>query len=132
EQPFRGIYAVVALGTFIPMLAVFGHNKHVGAILWNLRADDVVRALTWLLMFAALIMIAAGLLNPNPAALGAPPKNRPNGILKVTRHPSFVAFVLFGVGHLLMNGWTGDVIFFAGFVVLGVLGGIHQDRRKLQ
>jgi uncharacterized membrane protein len=132
EQPFRGIYSVVALGTFIPMVEAFGHNKHAGAMLWNLRADGVVRALTWLLMFAALILIVAGLLNPNPGAIGAPSKSRPTGILKVTRHPSFVAFVLFGVGHLLMNGWTGDVIFFGGFVVLGVLGGIHQDRRKLR
>ena len=36
-QPFRGIYSLVAIGTFIPMVVVFGHNKHAGAMLWNLR-----------------------------------------------------------------------------------------------
>jgi uncharacterized membrane protein len=131
-QPFRGVYSLVALGTFIPMLIAFGHHKHAGPTLWYLRGDVVARGLTWGLMFIALILLAAGLLNPNPAAIGAPSRNRPAGILKLTRHPSFVAFILFGVGHVLMNGWTGDVIFFGGFVVLGILGGIHQDRRKLR
>jgi uncharacterized membrane protein len=131
-QPFRGIYSLVAIGTFIPMVVVFGHNKHAGAMLWNLRGAPAARGLTWLLMFAAVILLVAGLINPNPAAIAAPPRNRPTGILKITRHPSFVAFVFFGLGHLLMNGWAGDIIFFSGFVVLGIVGGIHQDRRKLR
>ena len=131
-QPFRGVYSIVAIGTFIPMLLAFGHNKHAGMMLWNLRDDPVARGMTWLLMFAALILVTGGLINPNPGAIGAPTRNRPSGILKVTRHPSFTAFVCFGLGHLLMNGSTGDVLFFGGFAVLGVAGGIHQDRRKLQ
>jgi uncharacterized membrane protein len=131
-QPFRGIYSLVAIGTFIPMVAAFGHHKHAGAMLWNLRDEPAARGLTWLLMFLAVILLVAGLINPNPAAIGAPSRNRPTGILKITRHPSFTAFVCFGLGHLLMNGWVGDIIFFGGFVVLGIAGGIHQDRRKLQ
>ena len=131
-QPFRGIYSLVAIGTFIPMVVAFGHNKHAGAMLWNLRGAPAARGLTWLLMFAAMILLVAGLINPNPAAIAAPSANRPTGILKITRHPSFVAFICFGLGHLLMNGWAGDIIFFSGFVVLGIVGGIHQDRRKLR
>jgi uncharacterized membrane protein len=131
-QPFRGIYSLVALGTFIPMVLAFAHNKHAGATLWNLRGEPAARGLTWLLMLAAVILLAAGLINPNPAAMGAPSRNRPTGILKITRHPSFVAFVCFGLGHMLMNGWAGDIIFFGGFVMLGIVGGIHQDRRKLR
>jgi uncharacterized membrane protein len=131
-QPFRGIYSLVAIGTFVPMLLVFGHNKHAGTMLWYLRNESVARVLTWLLMFAALILLVAGLLNPNPAAIGAPSRNRPTGILKITRHPSFAAFACFGLGHLLMNGWAGDIIFFGGFAVLGIAGGIHQDHRKLR
>ena len=101
-------------------------------MLWNLRGAPAARGLTWLLMFTAVILLVAGLINPNPAAIAAPPRNRPTGILKITRHPSFVAFVFFGLGHLLMNGWAGDIIFFSGFAVLGIVGGIHQDRRKLR
>jgi len=131
-QAFRGIYSLVAFGTFMPMIVVFGHNKHAGPMLWNLRTEAPVRALTWLLMLAAVILLVAGLLNPNPGAIGAPARNRPTGILKVTRHPSFIAFAVFSFGHILMNGWTGDVFFFGAFAVLGIAGGIHQDRRKLR
>jgi uncharacterized membrane protein len=131
-QPFRGIYSLLAIGTFIPMLIVFGHNKHAGVMLWNLRDQVAARSVTWFLMFAALILVIGGLINPNPAAIGAQTGNRPTGVLKITRHPSFAAFTCFGLGHLLMNGWTGDIVFFGGFAVLGILGGIHQDRRKLQ
>jgi len=131
-QPFRGIYSLVAIGAFIPMVVVFGYNKHAGVMVWNLRSDPAARGLTWFLMFAAVILLVAGLINPNPAAIGAASRNRPTGILKITRHPSFVAFTCFGVGHLLMNGWAGDIIFFGGFILLGIVGGIHQDRRKLR
>src|SRR5690348_5830422 len=86
-QPFRGIYSIVALGTFIPMVVVFAHNKHSGAMWWSLRGSPAARGLTWLLMFAAVILLAAGVLNPNPAAIGAPARSRPGGILKITRHP---------------------------------------------
>jgi uncharacterized membrane protein len=131
-QPFRGIYSVIALGTFIPMVIVFAHNKHAGPLLWYLRGFDIVRALSWVLMFSAVILLVAGLINPNPAAIGAPEARSPRGILKLTRHPSFVAFTLFGFAHMLMNGWAGDVIFFGAFPLLGIVGGIHQDRRKLR
>jgi uncharacterized membrane protein len=131
-QPFRGVYSLVAIGTFIPMVVAFGHNKHAGTMLWNLRGEPVARGVTWFLMFGALILVIGGLINPNPAAIGAPTRNRATGILKITRHPILAAFTCFGLGHLLMNGWGGDVIFFGGFAVLGIVGGIHQDRRKLR
>jgi uncharacterized membrane protein len=56
---------------------------------------------------------------------------RAGGILKMTRHPSFIAFTLFGLAHMLMNGWAGDVVFFGCFPTLDILGGLPQDRRKL-
>ena len=33
---------------------------------------------------------------------------------------------------MLMNGWAGDVIFFGMFPALGILGGMHQDARKIR
>jgi uncharacterized membrane protein len=132
EQPFRGLYSLVALGTFIPLVVVFGHHKHSGAMLWNLRAVEPLRWLVWLMMLVALIMWVASLITPNPAALGAPDNPTPRGILKLTRHPGFVAFTIFGFAHMLMNGWSGDLVFFGTFPALGIFGGLHQDRRKLR
>ena len=31
-----------------------------------------------------------------------------------------------------MNGWMGDVIFFGTFPALGIIGGMHQDSRKIR
>ena len=132
EQPFRGIYSFVALGTFIPLAVVFGHHKHAGPMLWYLRGVAPARWLVWLLMLVAIVMWVASLITPNPAALGAPDNLTPRGMLKLTRHPGFVAFAIFGFAHMLMNGWAGDLIFFGAFPALGIFGGLHQDRRKLR
>lgn len=133
ELPFRGLYSIAAFGTLIPLMVIFFRHKHAGAMLWYLREFIVVRIVTWLLMFAAFIMLVASLISPGPGAIGAATDGVENvrGMRKITRHPGFVAFSLFGIAHLLMNGWVGDVIFFATFPALGVLGGLHQDRRKL-
>jgi uncharacterized membrane protein len=133
EQPFRGIYSLVALGTFIPLIVVFGHHKHTGPMLWYLKGIAPLRWLVWLLMLVALVTWVASFMTPNPGTIVAPDSGAPpRGILKLTRHPSFVALSIFGLAHMLMNGWLGDLVFFAVFPVLGIAGGLHQDRRKLR
>ncbi len=132
-QPFRGLYSAVALGTFIPLIVVFAHHKHAGPMLWNLRGIAPLRWLVWLLMLVALVMWVASFMTPNPGTIGAPDRDSaPRGILKLTRHPNFVALSIFGFAHMLMNAWLGDIVFFAVFPVLGIAGGLHQDRRKLR
>jgi uncharacterized membrane protein len=101
-------------------------------MLWNLRPIAPVRWLVWLMMLVAVIMWVASLITPNPAAIGGSENLTPRGILKLTRHPGFVAFTIFGFAHMLMNGWAGDLVFFGTFPVLGIFGGLHQDHRKLR
>ena len=134
SQGFLGIYSLVAFATLGPLIYEFAYYKHSGPMLWYLRANSPIRWLAWILMFFALILFVASLINPNPGGLGAPQtrSTEAHGVLKITRHPGFVAFTLFGLAHLLMNGWLGDVIFFATFPALGILGGIHQDARKIR
>jgi len=133
EQPYRGIYSLVAFATLGPLIYEFACNKHAGPMLWYLRADAPIRWLAWILMFVALVLFVASLINPNPGGLGAPASSGgPRGVLKITRHPGFVAFTLFGLAHILMNGWLGDVIFFGTFPALGIIGGMHQDSRKIR
>ncbi len=132
QSGFRGLYSIVAFGTLGPLIFEFARHKHAGAMLWYLRGDAPLRWLAWLTMLVALIFFVGGFATPNPGTIGAPPAEEARGILKITRHPSFVGFILFGAAHILMNGWTGDVLFFGAFCVLGVIGGMHQDRRKLR
>jgi uncharacterized membrane protein len=133
QVPYRGIYSLISVATLVPLIVIFFHNKHAGPMLWNLRDVSPVRWLAWLMMLAALILFVASLINPNPGAFGAPSSaGKAHGVLKITRHPSFVALSMFGLAHMMMNGFAGDLIFFATFPALGILGGLHQDRRKLR
>ena len=133
ESPYRGIYSLISFATFVPLVIVFFRNKHAGPMLWNLRDVAPVRWLVWLMMLAAFILFVASLITPNPGGVGAPASaGTARGILKLTRHPSFVALSIFGLAHMLMNGFAGDVLFFATFPAVGILGGLHQDRRKLE
>jgi uncharacterized membrane protein len=133
EQPYRGLYSLVAFATLGPLIYEFARNKHAGRLLWYLRDDAPVRWLTWFLMLAALILFVGAFINPNPGGMAAPAnRSEPRGMLKITRHPSFIAFGLFGIAHVLMNGSAGDVIFFGTFPALGIIGAMHQDQRKLR
>ena len=136
-QPYRGLYSIVAFATFIPLLIAFGHHKHAGPLLWYLQGVEPLRWLAWLMMLLAFIFFVGSFVNPNPGAIGADAIGGKGGrgvggILKITRHPNFVALTLFAIAHMLMNGWAGDVIFFGSFAALAILGGRHQDARKLR
>ena len=53
------------------------------------------------------------------------------GVHLITRHSVFMAAGLFGLVHLIPNGFASDIAFFAGFPVFALIGCIHQDQRKL-
>ena len=134
ERAYPGIYSLVSLGTFIPLVLAFAYHKHSGAMMWNLRDVPTLRYLVWLLMLFAFIVLIASFITPNPGSMSAQGEARnagvARGVLKISRHPSFVAFSTFGIAHILMNGFVGDVIFFGTFPALSIIGGMHQDARK--
>jgi uncharacterized membrane protein len=130
---YRGAYSLIGLGTLVPLVLEFAWHKHAGVMLWNLRGDEALRWLVWALMLLALILIVAGFINPSPVQNFTPTEaGAPRGILKITRHPSFVGLATFGFAHMIMNGWAGDLVFFGTFPALGIIGGLHQDRRKVR
>ncbi len=90
EQPYRGIYSLVAFATLGPLIYEFARNKHAGPLLWYLRASPPIRWLAWLLMLSALILLVGSFITPNPGGLGAPAdRSEPRGLLKITRHPGW-------------------------------------------
>jgi uncharacterized membrane protein len=132
-QGFQGVYSVVALATFVPLVWIFATSKHAGPLLWTtLGPPAIARALNYVLMAAALVLLVSSLLPSStpPSAMQARGPATAHGMLRVTRHPMLAAFALFGLAHLLVNGNLGDVLFFAGFVVFAWVGASHQDSRK--
>jgi len=130
ERGYRLLYWIVSLATFLPFVVLFSRHKGTGAVLWSTASGSAVWWLSHLLMIVGLVIFIAGLMVRSPASMfGGSAEVR--GILKVTHSPVFVGFSLFGISHMLVNGSTVDLIFFGSFPLLGLLGGWHQDRRKL-
>ena len=127
---FQGIYSLVALAFFVPLVRHFFAHKHAGTWLWVIQRGPALRWPMYVGMAIAFVLLIASLVRPSPAGV-VPGDPTPRGVYRITRHPLIMALTLFGALHLLPNGSTADVAFFGGFVVFGPLGAWHQDRRKL-
>jgi uncharacterized membrane protein len=133
DWPYLGFYSLVSLATFVPLVVEFSLHKHAGAMLWDLRDVTAIRVFAIVLMAICIPIAVAAYISPSPASIAkrGKPVSGPHGILKLTRHPLFVAISLFAIAHVLMNGTVGDVVFFGSLLVTCLAGIRHQDRRKL-
>jgi uncharacterized membrane protein len=130
EQPFRGLYSLIAFAFFISLVAIYFTHKHAGPQLWSLAHGPVLLATVYTVMAFAFMLIVAGLVQPSPAFV-VPGDATPRPVHRITRHPVMMGIALIGLAHLLPNGSAADVAFFGGFVLFSLLGSAHQDRRKL-
>lgn len=133
EQGFRGLYSLVAVATFVPLVTVWWSNRHVGPELWRFHGPVAVHSAEALALIGFALM-GAGALTAAPSSfvgdyVSQPNRYEPKGIIHVTRHPVNMGVALWALSHMGVNGWTGDVLFFGGFAVLGLLGSFHQDWR---
>ncbi len=135
ERGFLVVYSLVALLTFFFLAHSYAHHKDAGLQLWQTFGGSflylIVRDLNIVLMAFAFILLVSGLVARPPSSLmpaGGTPE--PYGVTRITRHPSFAAFWLFGIAHCLVNGGLTDLVFFGGLSVFSWLGATHQDSRK--
>jgi len=131
DTGFLGLYSVVALALFVPLMTIYFGNRHAGPWLWVVTVGPVLRALLYLGMTLGLVLAVGSLLRPSPASLipNAPAEVR--GVYRVTRHPLVLGLALIWALHLIPNASTADVAFFGGFLLFSLAGAWHQDARKL-
>ncbi len=128
---FQGVYSLVALAIFVPLVATYYAHKHTGPYLWNLSRLPGLRWLGYGLMGAAFVLIVAGLVQPSPAGM-VPVRPEVRGVARITRHPVLMGFGLWGFAHLLLTiVHAAELAFFGGFAIFAVVGCEHQDQRKL-
>jgi uncharacterized membrane protein len=135
ERGFQGVYSLIALAFFVPLVMVYFDHKHQGPLLWTIPVGDVLRWVINLGMGVAFVLLMAGVMNASPASMtaaGSDGPAQPSGVHFITRHSVFMSAGLFGILHLIPNGFATDVAFFGGFPVFVLVGSIHQDRRKLE
>ena len=132
ERLFLGVYSLVALATFIPLVVFYAHHKHSGPQLWLTFGPYLLaRDLNLAFMALAFVLLVTGLVARPPSSLMTSGAPEAHGVTRITRHPTFAAIFLFGIAHFLMNGFLSDVIFFGGFAVFAWTGAAHQDSRKV-
>jgi len=127
---FLGLYSLVAFAFFVPLVWTYFANRHAGAILWAVPIGPGLRAGLYLGMGVAFVLFVSSFFQASPAGM-APARPTPYGVNRITRHPQNMGIALFGLLHLVPNGAGADVAFFGGFVLFGVLGSWHQERRKI-
>jgi uncharacterized membrane protein len=131
ERGFQAVYSVIALGIFVPLLALYFDNPHAGPHLWYLGMTPGIRPLMYALMAVALALVVGGATSPSPASL-VPGKGEVKGLFRITRHPLLMGIALYGAAHLLAaNVNAAELAFFGGFLVFPLVGCWHQDQRKL-
>lgn len=129
-RAYLGLYSLVSLAVFIPLVTVYVRNRHAGALFWDLRSAPGVFEISWIVSGLSFTFIVASLFQPSPLGMGTSGKAQPYGLSRITRHPMFVPLATLGAGHLLLQGYQTDVAFFGGLLVFGYLGCAHQDARK--
>lgn len=127
---FQGLYSVVALAIFVPLVWTYFAHKHAGPLLWSIPIGTPLRWGIYAGMALAFILMVSGLVRPSLANM-VPGDPTPRGAQRLTRHPLFMGLGLFGLLHLIPNGNAADVAFFGGFPAFAILGCWHQDLRKL-
>jgi uncharacterized membrane protein len=130
DVAFLGLYSVVALAIFVPLVRLYFANRHAGGWLWLIDVTPPLRAVLYVVMTLATVLVVGSLLKPSPASV-APGKAEVAGVYRVTRHPMVLGLALLFALHLIPNAGATDVAFFGGFVAFAVLGAWHQDARKL-
>jgi uncharacterized membrane protein len=133
EKGFLGVYSLISLVTFFPLVYVYFGNKHAGSMIWSIAITPPMEIAINVVMGVAIIILVAGVLTPSPASMSVSPDAsvEVKGVHYITRHGVFMGTGLFGLIHLIPNGFASDIAFFAGFPIFAVVGCIHQDRRKL-
>lgn len=130
ERLFQGVYSLVAFAVFVPLVLVYAGNKHAGPMFWFIEPNLVLDIITRVGNTIAIMLVVAGIFRPSPTGVTGTPTRKPRGVQRITRHPLFMGIVLWALMHLLVNGFASDVTFFGGFVLFGLLGSWHQDRRQ--
>lgn len=130
EKPFLGIYTLIAFATFVPLVWVYLANRHAGAPMWSLAAVPGVRPFAMLLSVTGIALVAGALAQPSPALAGVKKASGARGLTRITRHPLFTGIAIWALGHLLLNGFATDALFFGGTLAFSLIGAAHQDARK--
>lgn len=130
ERVFMSVYGLISLILFIWLLMSYLAAPYIE--LWLMT--DWMRHIVLLVMFFVCLLLVCTFSQPNPFSIGIGGKNydpSQPGIVSLTKHPGFVAFVLWSGVHILPNGDVASLIFFGLMCALSLYGprSLNDKRR---
>ena len=112
ENAYKGLFALIAaLGLG---LIIYGKAYSEFIPIWNPPAWS--RHLTMLLALIATLFLVCSIL--------------PNNLKNFLRHPMLLAVIIWGIGHLIVNGDLASIILFASLVIFSALKIISLNKRQ--
>ncbi len=131
EGGFLGVYSLVAIAIFFPLVSFYLGHRHEGPYLGSLIGVPGMYWIMYVGMGFAFSLVVGGLVRQSPASI-APGGTEVRGVFHLTRHPLFMGFGIFGLLHLCVVAvHATELAFFAGFPIFTLIGTRHQDGRKL-
>jgi uncharacterized membrane protein len=132
-QGFTWIFAVIAALSFSALVAGYSQVRFTGPAGIGLTTTSWGRGLLTATSAAGVVFMI-GALAPSgywdsPGAVFVQGVRPAYGLERVTRHPFFAGTVLTMGSHALLATHMTGTIFFGGFVVLAVVGPVHQARK---
>ncbi|MCB2112911.1 MAG: NnrU family protein [Parvularculaceae bacterium] len=110
--PYKGLYSLAALAGFA--LIVIGWRGADATIVYT--TPEWMRHVTYLLVLAALILLASAYLPKGKLAAAA-------------KHPMLAGVKLWAFAHLLVNGEVRSILLFGSFLAFAVVDRIAVKKR---
>lgn len=130
EQGYLGLYSLVTAGAFWWLVAAY--RAAPTEPLWV--SPPAVRAVVFLMVLVAFLILVVGVATPNPTAVGAEKLfERPDvvrGILRITRNPFLWGVGLWAIAHVVANGDSAALLLFGSLIALSVGGSFLIDAKK--
>jgi uncharacterized membrane protein len=133
EQQFLLVYSVIALASFVWMLAAYGEAPYLA--IW--APPPVLRWVPLLVMPVVCFLVVNGLTTRSLTTVGGGsaeaaggPRSAAPGIISITRHPALWGFALWALAHLAVRGDAANMILMLAIVILSIGGMVHIDQRR--
>jgi uncharacterized membrane protein len=127
EGPYLGAYSLASVAAIVWM--ALAYKGAPATPLW-----PGLRFLPAAVMPFAFILVACGVMTPNPTAVAAgrllAKPDPARGIIRITRHPVMWGIMLWAGAHILARGELKSTVFFGTFLLLAAAGTRLQDVRK--
>lgn len=132
ENGFRGLYSLVALGTFIWMVLAFRAVGPGGEQSWDGAGEAVWILASVVTLIASVLLVGSFIRNPalpDPKALTNAAQDV-HGVFHVTRHPMMWSFALWAAAHVLLSPTPRQWLLAGAIAFLALVGANMQDRKK--